>query len=85
MAQSVEHSTVHSGSGQDLVVRGFEPCIGLCTDSMEPAWDSFSLCPSPAHALSHKEKKKRKKSQMLNQLSHPGVPGLDKVLLQKNF
>ena len=34
----------------------FEPCIGLCAGSAEPAWDSLSfslsLCPSPAHALS---------------------------------
>ena len=33
---------------------GWNPYIRLCTDSMEPAWDSFSLslCPSPAYALS---------------------------------
>ena len=35
--------------GHDLRVRGFKPCIGLCTDSVEPAWDSLflSLCPPP--------------------------------------
>ena len=27
----------------DLMVYGFEPCIGLCADSVEPAWDSLSL------------------------------------------
>ena len=28
--------------GHDLRVRGFKPCIGLCTDSVESAWDSLS-------------------------------------------
>ena len=46
MAQSVKHSTFDLGSGHDLTVREIEPCTGLCTDSMEPAWDSFSLPPS---------------------------------------
>ena len=41
------------GSDHDLMVHEFEPHIGLCTDSLEPAWDSLlSLCPSPACALS---------------------------------
>ena len=30
------------GSGHDLSVRGFEPCIGLHVVSAEPAWDSHS-------------------------------------------
>ena len=30
------------GSGHDLMVHGFEPCIGLCTDSGQPTWDSLS-------------------------------------------
>ena len=43
------------GSGQDLTVCEFEPCVGLCADSSEPGacfgfWVSLSLCPSPAHA-----------------------------------
>ena len=45
------------GSGYDLTVRGFEPRVGLCADSSEPGacfgfCASFSLCSSPAHALS---------------------------------
>ena len=34
----VEHPTLDFGSGHDLMVHVFEPCIGLCTDSSEPAW-----------------------------------------------
>ena len=45
MAQSVKCLTLDFSSGHDLTVQGFEPCIGLCTDSAEPAWDSLS--PSP--------------------------------------
>ena len=52
VAGSVKRPTLDFGSGHDLTVRGFEPCIGLCTDSTEAAWDSLSrplcLCPSPA-------------------------------------
>ena len=43
MAQSVERLTHDFGSGHDLTVRGIEPHVGLCADSMEPAWDSLSL------------------------------------------
>ena len=34
------------GSGHDLMVGEFKPCIRLLADSVEPAWDScfFSLC-----------------------------------------
>ena len=44
------------GSGHDLVVREFEPRVGLCADSSAPGacfrfCVSLSLCPSPAHAL----------------------------------
>ena len=46
---------------------GFEPCMGFCTSSVEPAWDSLSLlsfCPTPTRALislkiNLKKKKKR--------------------------
>ena len=44
--------------GHDLMVREIEPCIGLCADSMEPAWDSLPFFASPPlpppapHALS---------------------------------
>ena len=32
------------GSGHDLImVHELEPRVGLCVDSMEPAWDSLSL------------------------------------------
>ena len=51
MAQSVKRLTLHFGSGHDLKVLEFEPCVGLCADSVEPAWDSLSL-PLPAHAPS---------------------------------
>ena len=29
-----------------ISVSGFEPCVGLHADSVEPAWDSLSLPPS---------------------------------------
>ena len=41
MAQSVKHPTLDFGSGHDCMVCGIEPCIGLCIDSREPAWDSL--------------------------------------------
>ena len=45
------------GSGHDLTVREFEPCIGLCADSWDPGAGfrfcvSLSLCSTPAHSLS---------------------------------
>ena len=43
MAQSGKRPTVDFDSGRDFTVYGFEPCMGLCTDSREPAWDSLSL------------------------------------------
>ena len=51
------------GSGHDLTVCEFKPCIRLCADSLEPALDSVSpcLCHSPACALSLKNKKTLKK------------------------
>ena len=55
-AQSLKRGTLDLGSGRDLTVREFEPLIGLCADSPEPAWDSLSLlpppCPSPTRAVS---------------------------------
>ena len=44
LAQSVKRPTLGFGSGHDLTVREFEPRIGLCADSAEPA--SGSLPPS---------------------------------------
>ena len=56
MARSVEHLIPDFGSGQDLTVRGFKPYFGLCTDSVESAWDclspSLSASPLLIHALS---------------------------------
>ena len=43
VAQSVKCLTLDFGSGHDLTVHEIKPCIGLCTDSPEPAWDSLSL------------------------------------------
>ena len=47
--------TLDFGSGHDLVVRGFEPQVRLCTDSVEPAWDVPLLppCPSPTPIYTH--------------------------------
>ena len=43
MAQSVKRQILGFDSGPDLTIFGFEPHIGLCADSVEPAWDSLSL------------------------------------------
>ena len=43
VAQSLKHPTLNLGSGRDLTVHGIEPRVGLCTDSVEPAWDPLSL------------------------------------------
>ena len=55
-AQSVKRPTLDFDSGHDLMVRGFEPHVGLCTDGVEPAWDSLplsvSVCLCPLHTLS---------------------------------
>ena len=42
MVQSIKSPTLGFGSDHDLMVRGFEPHIRLCADSVEPAWDSLS-------------------------------------------
>ena len=42
MAQSVKGPTLDFGSGHDLRVPEFKPRVGLCADSVEPAWDSLS-------------------------------------------
>ena len=44
VAQSGKCPTPDFSSGHDLMVCGFEPLVGLCIDSTEPAWDS----PSPS-------------------------------------
>ena len=45
MAQLVKFPTLDFGSGHDLMVHGFKPCVALCAESAEPAWNllSFSL------------------------------------------
>ena len=53
MAQLVKRLTLDLGSGHDLAVREFEPCVGLCTDSTDRAWDSLSLSLSLPLPLSH--------------------------------
>ena len=45
------------GSGHDRTACEFKPSVGFCADSLEPGacfrfCVSFSLCPSPNHALS---------------------------------
>ena len=53
MSQLVERRlTLGFGSGHDLVVREIRPHVGLCADSVEPAWDSLSLCLSVSLSLS---------------------------------
>ena len=42
VAQSVTCATLDFSSGHDLMVHEFQSRIGLCADSVEPAWD-FSL------------------------------------------
>ena len=43
MAQLVKQPTLDFNSGHDLMVHEFEPRVGLCADSVEPAWDGLSL------------------------------------------
>ena len=54
VAQLVKCPTLDFGSDHDLTFCEFEPPIGLCADSAEPAWDSlsFSLCLSLPPSLS---------------------------------
>ena len=54
VVQFIKRRTLDFSSGPDLAVCEFEPCVGLCTDSAEPAWDflSPSLSAPPLHMLS---------------------------------
>ena len=56
VAQTVKHPTLDFCSDRDFMVHEMEPCVRLCTDSVEPAKDSFSPShcapPPPTHALS---------------------------------
>ena len=47
MAQSVRRPTLGFGSGHNLTVRGIEALVGLCTDRVEPAWDSLYFLSAP--------------------------------------
>ena len=52
VAQSVKHPTLDFSSSHDLMVWQFEPYVGLCADSMEPACDLLSASPcSLMHSL----------------------------------
>ena len=54
MAQQVKHPTLGFDSGHDLMVHGIEPCVRLCADSTEPAWDSLpSLSAPPPPMCTH--------------------------------
>ena len=47
VAQLVKHLVMSQfGSGHDLTVRGFKPCVRLCADSSEPAAASDPVSPS---------------------------------------
>ena len=61
VARSVKRPTLGFGSGLDLAVRGFEPCVGLCADGTGPAWDSLSLLLPHSCCVSLKTKKLKKK------------------------
>ena len=43
MALLLKPLTLDFSSGHDLMVGEFEPCMGLCTGNVEPAWESLSL------------------------------------------
>ena len=44
VAQLVKRLTLDFGSGHDIIVREFEPRVGLCADSVDPP---FPSAPSP--------------------------------------
>ena len=53
MVQLVKCLTLGFSSGYDLKVHGFEPRVGLCSDSKEPAWACLSPSPPPRPSLAH--------------------------------
>ena len=54
MAQLVKSPALGFGSSHDLTVREINPCVQLCVDSTEPAWDSPSLsAPYPLKKIKH--------------------------------
>ena len=42
VAQPAKHPTLDFSSGHDITVCEFEPHVGLCANSTEPAWGSLS-------------------------------------------
>ena len=57
VAQLVERPILIFGSDHDLMVHGIEPCVGPCTDSTKPAWDSLSpFLPACMRSLSLSQK-----------------------------
>ena len=65
MAQLVKLSTLGFGSGHDLIVHEFNPCICLSAGSTEPAWHALSPshCPFPACILSLSKTNELKKKK----------------------
>ena len=59
VAPLVERPTLDFCSGLNVTAREFKPCLGLCADSTEAAWDSLplslslSLSVPPPLSLSH--------------------------------
>ena len=51
VAQSVKRLTLGFGSGHDLTVHEFEPCVGSALTSVEPAWDFSLLLSLPLPSL----------------------------------
>ena len=57
VAQLVKLLSLDFSLGHDLVVHEIKPCVRLCADSAEPAWDSLSPCLSARPSLfSHKNR-----------------------------
>ena len=63
MARSVECLTLDFSSGHDLPVCEFKPCVRLCTDRVETAWDSLSFSLSLPLPCSLSKKKKTQKNK----------------------
>ena len=56
VAQLVKQLALDFSSSHDLMILKLEPHVELCTDNMEPTWDSLSpsLSAHPPHSLSLK-------------------------------
>ena len=73
MAQLVEHPTLGFGSSHDLTVCEFEPHIGLCANSVEPAWNSRSLLSLPLPCL---------RARSLSNIKNKTKQNIDFVLIE---